>query len=113
MRDGSTTARIVSAAGPNFGTVRRSLDQRSPRQALQAARPFDVLQTPFDGLFLGPARIQTPERCDGYGAIGNLMPPDELWQGEIEEASAVDDAEHTRLMAKAEADGIEPTFATD
>ncbi len=31
----------------------------------------------------------------------------------IEEASAVDDAEHTRLMAKAEADGVEPTFATD
>jgi uncharacterized protein YbaR (Trm112 family) len=31
----------------------------------------------------------------------------------IEEASAVDDAGHTRLMAKAEADGIEPTFATD
>jgi uncharacterized protein YbaR (Trm112 family) len=31
----------------------------------------------------------------------------------IEEASAVDDAEHTRLMAKAEADGVQPTFATD
>lgn len=31
----------------------------------------------------------------------------------IEEASAVDDAEHSRLMAKAEADGIEPTFSAD
>jgi uncharacterized protein YbaR (Trm112 family) len=31
----------------------------------------------------------------------------------IEEASAVDDAEHTRLMAKAKADGVQPTFATD
>jgi uncharacterized protein YbaR (Trm112 family) len=31
----------------------------------------------------------------------------------IEEASAVDDAEHTRLMAKADADGIEPTFSAD
>lgn len=31
----------------------------------------------------------------------------------IEEASAVDDAEHARLMAKAEADGIEPTFSAD
>ena len=31
----------------------------------------------------------------------------------IEEASTVDDAEHTRLMAKAEADGIEPTFSAD
>lgn len=29
----------------------------------------------------------------------------------IEEAEAVDDAEHDRLMAKAERDGIEPTFA--
>lgn len=28
----------------------------------------------------------------------------------IDEASAVDDAEHTRLVAKAEADGIAPTF---
>lgn len=31
----------------------------------------------------------------------------------IEEASAVDDAEHTRLMAKADADGIEPSFSAD
>lgn len=29
----------------------------------------------------------------------------------IDEADAVDDAEHARLMAKAEADGIRPTFA--
>ena len=29
----------------------------------------------------------------------------------IDEAEAVDDAEHDRLTAKAEADGISPTFA--
>jgi uncharacterized protein len=29
----------------------------------------------------------------------------------VDEADTVDDAEHDRLMAKAEADGIEPTFA--
>ena len=29
----------------------------------------------------------------------------------VEEAEAVDDAEHARLLAKAEAEGIEPTFA--
>jgi uncharacterized protein YbaR (Trm112 family) len=29
----------------------------------------------------------------------------------IEEATAVDDAEHDRLVAKADAEGIEPTFA--
>jgi uncharacterized protein YbaR (Trm112 family) len=29
----------------------------------------------------------------------------------IEEATSVDDAEHDRLVAKAEAEGIEPTFA--
>lgn len=29
----------------------------------------------------------------------------------IDESSAVDDAEHERLVAKAEAEGIEPTFA--
>lgn len=28
----------------------------------------------------------------------------------IEEATAVDDAEHERLVAKAESEGIEPTF---
>ncbi len=28
----------------------------------------------------------------------------------VEEAETVDDAEHDRLMAKAEADGIKPTF---
>jgi len=28
----------------------------------------------------------------------------------IDEAEAVDDAEHARLIAKAEAEGIEPTF---
>jgi uncharacterized protein len=28
----------------------------------------------------------------------------------IDEAEAVDDAEHERLLAKAEAEGIEPTF---
>jgi uncharacterized protein YbaR (Trm112 family) len=28
----------------------------------------------------------------------------------VDEAEAVDDAEHARLMAKAEADGIRPTF---
>jgi uncharacterized protein len=28
----------------------------------------------------------------------------------IDEAESVDDAEHTRLMAKADADGITPTF---
>ena len=28
----------------------------------------------------------------------------------IDEAEAVDDAEHDRLLAKAEADGIKPTF---
>ena len=28
----------------------------------------------------------------------------------IEEATTVDDAEHDRLMAKAEADGVKPTF---
>ena len=28
----------------------------------------------------------------------------------IDEAEAVDDAEHARLLAKAEADGIRPTF---
>jgi uncharacterized protein YbaR (Trm112 family) len=28
----------------------------------------------------------------------------------IEEATAVDDAEHDRLVAKADAEGIEPTF---
>ena len=28
----------------------------------------------------------------------------------IDEALAVDDAEHTRLMAKADADGVTPTF---
>jgi len=28
----------------------------------------------------------------------------------IDEAEAVDDAEHARLLAKAEADGIQPTF---
>ena len=28
----------------------------------------------------------------------------------VEEAETVDDAEHERLMAKAEADGIKPTF---
>jgi uncharacterized protein YbaR (Trm112 family) len=28
----------------------------------------------------------------------------------IDEAEAVDDAEHDRLMAKADAEGIEPTF---
>lgn len=31
----------------------------------------------------------------------------------IDEASAVDDAEHERLMAKAEAEGISPTFGDD
>jgi len=29
----------------------------------------------------------------------------------IDEAETVDDAEHARLLAKAEADGIRPTFA--
>ena len=29
----------------------------------------------------------------------------------IDEASSVDDAEHDRLMAKAAADGVEPTFS--
>ena len=29
----------------------------------------------------------------------------------IDEATAVDDDEHARLLAKAEAEGIEPTFA--
>lgn len=29
----------------------------------------------------------------------------------VDEAETVDEAEHDRLMAKAEADGIEPTFA--
>ena len=29
----------------------------------------------------------------------------------IDEAETVDDAEHERLLAKAEADGVEPTFA--
>ncbi|MDQ2677236.1 MAG: Trm112 family protein [Actinomycetota bacterium] len=29
----------------------------------------------------------------------------------IEEATAVDDAEHTRLLALAESEGIEPTFS--
>ena len=28
----------------------------------------------------------------------------------VDEAEAVDDAEHARLLAKAEADGIRPTF---
>jgi uncharacterized protein YbaR (Trm112 family) len=28
----------------------------------------------------------------------------------IDEAETVDDAEHARLLAKAEADGVEPTF---
>jgi uncharacterized protein YbaR (Trm112 family) len=28
----------------------------------------------------------------------------------IDEATSVDDAEHARLLAKAEADGIQPTF---
>jgi uncharacterized protein YbaR (Trm112 family) len=31
----------------------------------------------------------------------------------IDEAETVDDAEHARLMAKAEADGIGPTFEVD
>ncbi len=31
----------------------------------------------------------------------------------IDEATDVDDAEHTRLLALAEAEGIEPTFSTD
>ena len=31
----------------------------------------------------------------------------------IDEAEAVDDAEHARLMAKAKADGIRPTFEVD
>ena len=31
----------------------------------------------------------------------------------IEEAVAVDDAEHQRLVAKAEAEGIKPTFEPD
>ena len=31
----------------------------------------------------------------------------------IDEAEAVDDAEHGRLLAKAEADGIEPTFTVE
>lgn len=31
----------------------------------------------------------------------------------IEEATAVDDAEHDRLVAKAEAEGIAPTFGED
>jgi uncharacterized protein YbaR (Trm112 family) len=30
----------------------------------------------------------------------------------IDEATTVDDAEHQRLLAKAEADGINPTFAS-
>jgi len=29
----------------------------------------------------------------------------------IDEATTVDDAEHQRLMAKAEADGVQPTFS--
>jgi uncharacterized protein YbaR (Trm112 family) len=29
----------------------------------------------------------------------------------VDEASSVDDAEHERLMAKAKAEGIEPTFS--
>ena len=31
----------------------------------------------------------------------------------IDEAETVDDAEHDRLVAKAEADGIKPTFSED
>lgn len=31
----------------------------------------------------------------------------------VDEAVAVDDAEHDRLLAKAEAEGIEPTFSDD
>ena len=31
----------------------------------------------------------------------------------IDEATAADDAEHARLIAKAEADGIQPTFAPE
>ncbi|TMK55412.1 MAG: Trm112 family protein [Actinobacteria bacterium] len=31
----------------------------------------------------------------------------------IDEAETVDDEEHTRLMAKAASDGIQPTFAED
>jgi uncharacterized protein YbaR (Trm112 family) len=30
----------------------------------------------------------------------------------IDEATTVDDAEHERLVAKADADGVEPTFTT-
>ena len=31
----------------------------------------------------------------------------------VDEAETVDDAEHERLLAKADADGIEPTFSDD
>jgi uncharacterized protein len=31
----------------------------------------------------------------------------------VDEAEAVDDAEHARLTAKAEADGVKPTFEAD
>jgi len=31
----------------------------------------------------------------------------------IDEAEAVDDAEHARLLAKAESDGVAPTFEVD
>mgnify|MGYP001812930223 CR=1 FL=1 len=73
------------------------------------ARLLDILACPVDK---GPLLYITDEDCLYNPRLHKRY---RVHEGEIpvmlpDEADDVDDAEHDRLMAKVEADGITPTF---
>lgn len=76
-------------------------DQLDPRLLEILACPEDkgpLLYFPDEARLYNPRLKRSYEVRDGIPVML------------VDEATAVDEAEHTRLMAKAETDGIRPTF---
>src|SRR5258708_37419672 len=70
LRHGGAAMRVMAAIEPNFRALWRRLDKRPLGQPLQAGRPFDIFQTPFDALLALPAPPDTAKGRDGNRGIG-------------------------------------------
>src|SRR5690606_12285556 len=87
--DDAARSRVVPAVKPDFASLRQMLENRSPRQPLQAGRPFSFRESPRDGGLVNRQERRAPQSTNGHGGIADLVSAPEARQRQVEQASLI------------------------
>ena len=89
---------IMPAIDPDLGALRRQIMEFSRRKPLQPSGPNRSRYALCNRLLGHMKAFQQSRRCDGGARIFELMPPEEAWQRQIEEAILVLENEPAMLL---------------